>query len=250
MARRGKTGRASRGPGPSTEHRVPSTTHRVRRWRRAAIVAGAVVIAALVVAGGARIRESRYRSQLPPLPTFTHEPNALRERLEATDRAARAAPASAHTVGALGLAYHANMFYEQADHAYGLAEELGGDWRWAYFRALVHEARGDPAAVAGALRGVVARASQFSPAWWRLGEAEFKLGRRDAAAAAFERARTLPEPAAEPWPGAPPRKAAAPVAAYAASGIAISHRMPRSSLCGPAFLLPDQVSRSRVTAGS
>ena len=129
-------------------------------------------------------------------------------------------------MGALGVAYQANMFYEQADRAYELAEELGGDWRWAYFRALVHEARGDPAAAARALRGAVARASQFSPAWWRLGEAEFKLGRRDAAVAAFDRARSLPEPAAEPWPGAPPRKAAAPVAAYAALGLA------RASLAG------------------
>jgi tetratricopeptide (TPR) repeat protein len=101
-----------------------------------------------------------------------------------------------------------------------LADELGGGWRWTYFRALVHEARGDPAAAARALQDVVARAPQFSPAWWRLGDAEFKLGRRDAAVAAFDRARTLPEPAVEPWPGAPPRKSAAPVAAYAALGLA------------------------------
>lgn len=123
-------------------------------------------------------------------------------------------------MGALGIAYHASMFYEQADRAYALAQELGGDWRWWYFRALVHEARGDPAAAATALQDVVARAPQFSPAWWRLGDAEFKVGRRDAAVKAFERARTLPEPPPEPWPGAPPRKAAAPVTAYASLGLA------------------------------
>jgi tetratricopeptide (TPR) repeat protein len=184
------------------------------------MVTGALVVLALVIAGGARIRESRSRSRLPSLPAFSHEPAALRDSVGNADRAARASPTSPDAVGALGVAYHANMFYEQADRAYALAGELGGDWRWSYFRALVHEARGDPAAVATALQDVVARAPQFSPAWWRLGEAEFKRGRRDAAMQAFERAGTLPEPPPEPWPGAPPRKAAAPVAAYAALGLA------------------------------
>ena len=40
-------------------------------------------------------------------------------------------------MGALGLVYHANMFYEQADRAYALAEDLNGAWRWSYYRALV-----------------------------------------------------------------------------------------------------------------
>ena len=166
------------------------------------------------------MKESRYRSRLPSLPAFSHEPAALRDYLGTADRTARASPTSPDAVGALGVAYHANMFYEQADRAYTLAEGLGGDWRWSYFRALVHEARGEPAAVTTVLQDVVVRAPQFSPAWWRLGEAEFKLGRRDAAVKAFERARTLPEPPPEPWPGAPVRKAAAPVAAYAALGLA------------------------------
>jgi tetratricopeptide (TPR) repeat protein len=181
-----------------------------------------VVLLVAVVAGFGYwpIRESRYRSRLPAVPVFSHEPVALRDSVANADRAARASPTSPDAVGALGVAYHANMFYEPADRAYALAEELSRDWRWSYFRALVREARGDPAAVAAALGDVVARAPQFSPAWWRLGEAEFKLGRRDPAAAAFEHARTLPEPPAEPWPGAPARKTAAPVAAYAALGLA------------------------------
>jgi tetratricopeptide (TPR) repeat protein len=113
------------------------------------------------------------------------------------------------------------MLYEEANRSYAIAENLGGAWRWSYYRALVHEARGDPDAAASALRRVVADASAFSPAWWRLGEAEFKLGRRDAAVAAWERARALPEPPTpDVAPGTPPRKAAAPVSAYAALGVA------------------------------
>jgi hypothetical protein len=117
--------------------------------------------------------------------------------------------------------------HDEADRSYVIAEELGGgvdadpervglQRPWSYYRALVHEVRGDPGAVATALQRVVARAPEFSPAWWRLGEAEFKLGRRDAAVAAWERARTLPEPApAGPGAGVPARRAAAPISAPA-----------------------------------
>ena len=198
---------------------APAAPKLARRAKAGAALA--LLVVAVVLALAYRpLRESRYRSRLPSLPAFSHEPAALRDSVGTADRAARASPTSSEAVGALGVAYHANMFYEQADRAYALAGELGGDWRWSYFRALVHEARGDPAAVAAALQDVVARAPQFSPAWWRLGDAAFKLGRRDEAMKAFERARTLPEPPPEPWPGAPPRKAAAPVAAYAALGLA------------------------------
>jgi tetratricopeptide (TPR) repeat protein len=193
----------------------------------------AVLLAAVIAfVAYQEIRKARFRSQLPPLPTFSHHPTALRDYLENADRAARAAPTSVEAVGALGLAYHANMLYEEADRSYAIAEELGGSvdadpervglqHPWSYYRALVYEARGDPGAVATALQRVVARAPEFSPAWWRLGDAEFKLGRRDAAVAAWERARSLPEPApAEPWAGAPARRAAAPISAYAALGLA------------------------------
>jgi tetratricopeptide (TPR) repeat protein len=181
---------------------------------------GVLLAACVALAAYQEIRKARYGSRLPTVPTFSHEPPAMRAYLEAADRAARAAPTSASAVGALGLAYHANMFYAEADRAYAVAEELSGR-PWAYYRALVHEARGDPDDVAVALRRVVAEAPDFSPAWWRLGEAEFKLGRRDAAIAAWERARVLPEPAPPPAPpDAPARRAAAPVSAYAGLGMA------------------------------
>src|SRR5262245_31913184 len=215
VARRAKSRRA----GAPTE-RVPSPEHRAPSRVRAAFLIGSFIAAGVVIGGAYPfIQESRHRARLPSLPAFSHEPAALRASIANADRAARASPTSSDLVGALGIAYHANMFYEQADPAYELAAELSGDWRWSYFRALVHEARGDPA-VATALQDVVARAPQFSPAWWRLGEAEFKAGHRDAAVKAFERAQTLPEPPLEPWPGAPPRKSAAPIAAYAALGLA------------------------------
>ena len=150
--------------------------------------------------------------------TFSHEPSALRELLEQRDRAARAAPTSADMVGALGLAYHANMFYEEADRSYAIAEQLGGGAgadakrvglripgrtiaRWCTRRAVIRTRRRSRSA------RVVAAAPDFSPAWWRLGEAEFKLGRHDAGGDRMGARAALPEPAPSE---APPRRAGTP----------------------------------------
>jgi tetratricopeptide (TPR) repeat protein len=125
-------------------------------------------------------------------------------------------------VGALCLAYHADMWYDQADRCYAVAEELSGfEWRWTYYRALVRDARGDADMLAASLRQVVQKAPDFSPAWWRLGEAEFKAGRYDSARDAWRRVLSLNEPS-RPTPKdvGPVRLAAAPMSAYAALGLA------------------------------
>ena len=70
------------------------------------------------------------------------------------------------------------------------------------------------------MRRVVAEAPEFSPAWWRLGEAEFKQARYEPASEAWRRAASLPEPPRTPPSGSPQRIAAAPVSAYAALGLA------------------------------
>ena len=172
-----------------------------------------------------------YAARLPALPELSGQPTALREHLEAADRLARERPASADMVGALGLAYHADLFLDHADRAYALAEALsGGAWRWTYYRALAHGTRGYTPGLAAGLRQVVAAAPDFGPAWWRLGEAEFKAGRYDRAAEAWRRARRLGEPAPAADAAAPAGRGApapatqrapgAPVSAYAALGLA------------------------------
>ena len=169
-----------------------------------------------------------YAARLPALPELSDQPAALREHLEAADRAARDRPTSADAVGALGVAYHADLFLNEADRAYAAAEALsGGAWRWTWYRALAAGTRGDTGALAAGLRRVVAAAPDFGPAWWRLGEAEFKAGRYDPAAEAWRRALPLAEPADEaaraeggaPAPP-PPRAPGPPVSAYAALGLA------------------------------
>ena len=191
----------------------------------------AAVAAAVLLAGISQARRTIYAGRLPALPELSGQPSALREHLEAADRAARDRPTSAEAVGALGIAYHADLFLDEADRAYAEAEALsGGAWRWTYYRALAAGTRGDNGGLADGLRRVVADAPDFGPAWWRLGEAEFKAGRYDRAAEAWRRALPLAEPgpsadaaarAEDGAPAAPPARApGAPVSAYAALGLA------------------------------
>ena len=158
-------------PSAAVGHPAP----RGRRWLTWA--AAAAVTGVVLYAGVSQARRAAYAARLPALPELSGQPPALREHLEAADRDARDRPTSPEAVGALGLAYHADLFLDHADRAYALAEALGaGAWRWTYYRALAHGMRGDTEGLAGALRQVVAAAPDFGPAWWRLGEAEFKAG--------------------------------------------------------------------------
>jgi tetratricopeptide (TPR) repeat protein len=96
---------------------------------------------------------------------------------------------TADGAGARGMALHANLRYEQALAEYARASALDrANWRWSYYRALVHLERGDAARAADALRAVVAIEPGQALAWWRLGEAEFKQARYHEADTAYARA--------------------------------------------------------------
>ena len=186
-------------------------------WATVALVA---VTATYV--GFSEASRTAYAARLPVLPDLARQPVAVRLHLTEADRAARADPTSAEVTGALGLAYHADMFYEQAQRCYQIAEQLSGvAWRWTYYRALALGARGDADGLAAALRQVVVAAPAFGPAWWQLGEVEFKAGREDLAGEAWRRVLSLPEPA-RPAASAssPARVAVAPISAYATLGLA------------------------------
>ena len=193
---------------------------RRRRWLIWAAVSA--VAGVLLYAGVSQARRAAYAARLPALPELSGQPPALREHLETADRAARDRPTSADAVGALGLAYHADLFLEHAERAYAAAEALrGGAWRWTYYRALAHGLRGNTEGLAEGLRQVVAAAPDFGAAWWRLGEAEFKAGHYDGAAEAWRRALPPGEPAPAAEAVAPADRApGAPVSAYAALGLA------------------------------
>ena len=177
-------------------------------------MAVAVVILAIV-----QIRRASFARQLPALPDLSHETAAVRDRLLERDRAARDDAASADSVGALGLTYHANGFYERAARSYELAEKLDPQaWQWIYYFAIAEGERGSIDTALSALRRVVATAPDFAPAWLRLGDAAFKAGRTAAAEEAWHRAQAAREPNQPSI--VPAHVATAPTASYAALGLA------------------------------
>jgi tetratricopeptide (TPR) repeat protein len=191
------------------------------------VVALAAIAIPLVYVGIARARQSSYAARLPALPDLSHQPPAVVTHLTDADRAARADPTSAAAVGAAGLAYHADMFYEQAERCYEIAEALSGDWHWTYYAALASSARGDAEGLTRRLRQVVARTPDFAPAWWQLGDAAFKAGRYDEARDAWQRVLTAnqtvvwdPASAGVSQGPAPQRTITAPLSAYAELGLA------------------------------
>ena len=83
---------------------------------------------------------------------------------------------------------------------------------------MIQSERGGGQALVDNLRHVVERAPEFGPAWLRLGEAEFKAGRYDEAAKAWQKARDLP--AAAEATTSPRHVTEIPLSAYASLGLA------------------------------
>ncbi len=179
---------------------------------------GAVVAALLIALGARTWSTSREAARLPPLPDLTVRPAAMAAHIRAAYDAASRDADSATSVGALCIAYHADMFFADAERCYARAAALDHDWRWDYYRALIHIELGGAAGLADSLRAIAARVPDNGVVWLRLADAEFKSGRYDEAVAAWRRARELPEP--PPGPAEPPHLTEAPLSAYAALGLA------------------------------
>ena len=80
-------------------------------------------------------------------------------------RIGSASQRSADAVSALCLAYHADMFYDQAVRCFARVEALNpADWRATYYRALAEGERGSRVPLATAMRRVVEEAPTFGPA--------------------------------------------------------------------------------------
>ena len=167
---------------------------------RRRLATGAVVATLLVLTGAATgwvtwRRASATRAAAAAAAIRLDHAGRVGSRPGAAFAAAEQDATSIAAVAPLCLAYHADMLFDQASRCYDLAVDLEPrSWRWHYHRALLDAERGGSPELAARLRRVVELAADFGPAWLRLGDAEFKAGRYDAAAAAWRRARDLPDP--------------------------------------------------------
>jgi len=184
------------------------------RWLPTAVAA---VVAAVAV--GACGRLGGGGAGLPALPDLEGRTPAVAAHVRAAYTEAVRQPRSAAAVGALCGAYQADLFFSDAARCYDALATIDDDWRWRYARALIDIELGGDERLADRLRAIAAAAPDFAPVWLRLGDAEFKAARYDAAADAWRRAATLPPPDAAPVDG-PPHVPEVPLSAYASLGLA------------------------------
>ena len=157
-------------------------------------------------------------ARLPEPPAAGVVAPAVAAQIAEADRAARRQPTSADAIGDLALTYHASDQAELADRVYAVAESLSSDWRWTYYRGLLHEEHGrQPEALAAYTRVTSADPSN-GLAWFHIAEIAFKDGRLDAAEQAYTRA--LEAPAAAPFSASGVTHQGVPLTAYAALGLA------------------------------
>ena len=136
----------------------------------------------------------RLPEDFPKLPDLRTVNPGLRALLEGADREARRRPGSAEAVGKLGMAYHANLFLEQAAGAYRIAARLApNDYHWVYCQAFLEEENGNDQEQVKFLRETVRLKPDHVPALLRLADGEFKRDRLDEAARYYQRAASAPD---------------------------------------------------------
>jgi tetratricopeptide (TPR) repeat protein len=157
---------------------------------------GALVIAVAAVSWlvAPVLLPARLPENFPKLPDLRTTNPAIRASLEGADRDARRKPGSAEAVGKLGMAYHANLFLEQAASAYRIAARLApNDYHWAYCQAFLQEENGNEQEQVKFLEQTVRLKPDHVPALLRLADGEFKRDRLDEAARYYERAAAAPD---------------------------------------------------------
>jgi tetratricopeptide (TPR) repeat protein len=186
------------------------------------LIPASIAVALIASAGGWIVVSRRAAdavARIPPPPSAAAQSKAIATHLAAKYDAARTEPASPAAVGALCVAYHADMFFEEADRCYALVSALdSSQWRWRYYRALIQAERGGGEMLVENLRRVVNQAADFGPAWQRLGDALFKAGKYDEAREAWERASTAG--ASDAHQPTPRHVIEVPLSAYANVGLA------------------------------
>ena len=137
---------------------------------------------------------ARLPEDFPKLPDLHTANPGMRALLEGADRDARRRPAFAETVGKLGMAYHANLFLEQAESAYRIAARLApDDFHWAYCQAFLQEENGNEQGQVKSLLQTVRLKPDHVRALLRLADSAFKRDRLDEAAQYYERAARAPD---------------------------------------------------------
>ncbi|RPJ86219.1 MAG: hypothetical protein EHM18_07355, partial [Acidobacteria bacterium] len=130
----------------------------------------------------------------PARPDLQSANTTLTKLIDDADRQARSQPDSAADLGRLGMVYHANQFYAEAERAYALASRLDPqDYHWPYYQALLAEERGQEKARSWWLQKTLDLEPGYVPALQKQGDTHLKQGDLEKAQACYETARNAPD---------------------------------------------------------
>lgn len=136
----------------------------------------------------------RLPEDFPKLPDLQTLNPGLRALLQSADQEARRRPGSAEGIGKLGMAYHSNLFLEQAARAYRIAARLApSDYQWVYCQAFLQEENGNEKEQSKLLQQTLRLKPDHVPALLKLADGAFKRDRLDEAAHYYERAVRVPD---------------------------------------------------------
>ena len=153
----------------------------------------AVALAAITWLLAPFLLPARLPEDFPKLPDLGTVNPSIRALLQGADREARRRPNSAEAVGKLGMAYHANLFHEQAAGAYRIAARLApDDYHWVYCQAFLEEENGNEKEELRLLEQTLRLKPDHALAQLKLADWFFKLDRLDEAARYYEMASGVP----------------------------------------------------------
>jgi tetratricopeptide (TPR) repeat protein len=146
----------------------------------AVLAAGTWLLSSILLPG-------KLPEDFPALPDLKTANPDIRNSLAGADREARKHPGSAEAIGTLGIAYHANEYFEQAARAYRIAAGLAPrDSRWAYAQAVLYAENGNEEQQFDFLRQTIRLKPDHVPALLKLADRAFKHDRLDEARRYYE----------------------------------------------------------------
>jgi protein O-mannosyl-transferase len=152
----------------------------------------------LILAVAACARQAAPPPSDLPVPNAASFLPAVRAQVESAYARAAASPEDAEAVGRYGMVLDAYTQYDAARACYERAHRLDpASFRWAYYLALLQDARGDRAAAIATLRDALQRAPEYAPA-------RIALSSMLRASGEAEQARALAESAVKDAPGSAP----------------------------------------------
>lgn len=129
----------------------------------------------------------RLPEDYPYLPDLQNRNRVLVDLLGSADRKAREKPGSADHTGHLGMAYHANQFFQPAEAAYRIARRLApADYRWPYLLAVLKEETGEEKEILTLLQQTLQCKADYYPALQKMADICYKQDRMKEAVGLYE----------------------------------------------------------------